>query len=137
MLIGGYWEDQTVNVLKLEDHSATLVISRKRLPPQQSVQEYVEAELHRWELTRPEFEILARVPVPYPTQQQCEAIVSRWRPPMEKVVDEVSCWVAMPAHRLLVFSATHLAPMPELVHLAFIQMMSGFRPRPDVLLPQN
>lgn len=135
--VPGTWEDKTIHVLRLPGHghaAASLVVTREMLPLGRDVPGYVSDELERMKVALPEFAQMGRLPVRWPDMEG-EAIMTRWKSD-EGLMDQIICCRPAAGRRLLVFTATHPAPMPTGTYHAMIAAISGFRPRaPDGAVP--
>ncbi|GGF20470.1 hypothetical protein GCM10011611_28130 [Aliidongia dinghuensis] len=127
--VPGDWEDHTINVLRVPGHghaATSLVVTREKLPLGWTVAGYVHDQMRRLAAELKEFQVTATVPILYPDQRS-EAICARWRAP-EGPMDQVICCVSAGGQRLVIFTATHPAPMPDPLRRRLLQIIAGFRP---------
>ena len=128
--VPGLWSDETLHVLRLpgDGHAAaSLVITREALPLGLEVEGYVRAELERLRTTLPEFVQVGSAPVAWPDVTG-EAVLTRWRS-SEGLMDQITACRRAHGRRLLIFTATHPAPMPGVAYEALLAAIASFRPR--------
>ena len=129
--VPGLWSDETLHVLRLPGDGAavaSLVITREPLPLGMEVADYVRAEMERLRTTLPEFVQVGAVPVAWPDVTG-EAVLTRWRA-KEGLMDQITACRRANGRRLLIFTATHPAPMPGAAYEALLAAIASFQPRP-------
>lgn len=128
--VPGLWKDETLNVLRLPGEGqavASLVITRETLPLGMEVKEYVAGEMARLRATLPEFKEVGSAPLGWP-DGPADAVLTRWRS-SEGLVDQITACRRAEGARLLIFTATHPAPMPGRAYEALLAAIASFRPR--------
>ena len=124
------WRDETLHVLRLPGDgqaSASLVITRESLPLGMEVADYVDAELARLRTTLPEFVQVGSDAVAWPDTPG-QAVLTRWRS-NEGLVDQITACRRADGRNLLIFTATHPAPMPGAAYEALLSAIASFSPR--------
>ncbi|WP_174301002.1 DcrB-related protein [Caulobacter sp. S45] len=124
------WRDETLHVLRLAAEgqaTASLVITREVLPLGMEVTDYVSAELARLHTTLPDFVQIGRVPVRWP-DVVADAVLTRWRS-SEGLMDQITACRLAEGRNLLIFTATHPAPMAAAAYEALLSAISSFVPR--------
>ena len=130
--VPGVWQDETLNVLRLPGDgqaAASLVITREPLPLGMEVADYVAAEMGRLRATLPEFVQVGSAPLAWPDAPG-EAALTRWRS-SEGLMDQITACRRGIGPHLLIFTATHPAPMPGAAYEALLAAIASFRPRPS------
>ena len=130
--VPGVWEDQTIHVLRLPGEGqavASLVITRETLSVGMEPADYAKAELERLRTTLPEFELRGRAPIAW-ADQPGEALLTRWRA-SPGLMDQITACRRGLGRAVLIFTATHPAPMPNAAYDALIAAIGGFRARQD------
>ncbi|QDH17194.1 DcrB-related protein [Swingsia samuiensis] len=128
--VPGTWDDQTLNVLRIkgdEAHAASLVISRDTLPVGVELPDYIENEIIRLKETLQDFELKARLPVDW-ADGPGEALLTRWLSE-EGSIDQVMACRLVSDRKILIFTATHVTPMPSGTYRTVMRIINGFRPR--------
>lgn len=123
------WEDHTINVLRVPGHGhavTSLVVTRENLPLGKTLAAYVQDQMQRLKRELPGFQVTATIPIVYP-DQRCEAICTRWKSP-EGPMEQVLCCVQVDTRRLVIFTGTNPAPMPEPMRRQILGIIAGFRP---------
>ena len=128
--VPGHWNDETIHVLRLpgDGHAvASIVITREALPLGMEVSDYVKAEMERLKTALPEFVHVGSAPVAWPDVAG-EAMLTRWRS-SEGPMDQIIACRRSNGRRLLIFTATHPAPMPGVAYEALMTAITSFQPR--------
>ena len=128
--VPGVWQDETLHVLRLKGEgraAASLVITREALPLGMEVADYVRAEMERLRASLPEFVHVGSAPIEWPDVTG-EAVLTRWRSG-EGLMDQITACRRANGRRLLIFTATHPAPMPGVAYEALTSVIASFRPR--------
>ncbi len=124
------WRDETLHVLRLPGDgqaTASLVVTREPLPLGMEVSDYVAAELARLRTTLPDFVHVGSATVAWP-DVTAEAMLTRWRS-SEGPVDQITACRRADGRNLLIFTATHPAPMPGAAYEALLSAIGSFVPR--------
>ncbi len=124
------WRDETLHVLRLPGDgqaTASLVITREPLPLGMEVADYVAAELVRLRTTLPEFVQVGSASVAWP-DIVTDAALTRWRS-SDGLVDQITACRRANGQNLLIFTATHPAPMPAAAYEALLSAIISFIPR--------
>ena len=124
------WVDETLHVLRLPGDgqaTASLVITREPLPLGMEVADYVAAELARLRTTLPDFVQVGSAPLAWP-DVTADAVLTRWRSG-EGLMDQITACRQATGRNLLIFTATHPAPMPAAAYEALLSAISSFIPR--------
>ncbi len=127
------WRDETLHVLRLPGEGqavASLVVTREQLPLGMEVADYVAAELARLRTTLPEFIQVGSVALAWP-DIAADAALTRWRS-SEGLVDQITACRRADGVNLLIFTATHPAPMPAAAYEALLAAIGSFIPRPPL-----
>lgn len=123
------WEDHTINVLRVPGHGhavTSLVVTRENLPLGKTIGAYVQDQMQRLKRELPGFQVIATIPILYP-DQRCEAFSARWKSP-DGPMEQVLCCVAIDGRRMVIFTGTNPAPMPEAMRRQILGIIAGFRP---------
>lgn len=124
------WRDETLHVLRLPGDgraAASLVITREDLPLGMEVADYVQGEMERLRTTLPEFSQVGSAEVAWPDVTG-QAVLTRWRS-SEGLMDQITACRRSNGRRVLIFTATHPAPMPGVAYEALLAAITSFRPR--------
>ena len=130
--VPGRWKDDTLNVLRLPGDgqaTASLVISREALPLGMDVADYVAAELVRLRTTLPDFVHVGSAAVGW-ADGDGQAALTRWRS-SEGLMDQITACRRTGGPHIIIFTATHLAPMPSAAYEALLGAIASFRPRTE------
>ena len=124
------WRDETLHVLRLPgDGQATarLRSPRETLPLGMDVAYSVAAALARLRTTLPDFVQIGTAPLAWP-DVAADAMLTRWRS-SEGLVDQITACRQADGRNLLIFTATHPAPMAAAAYEALLSAISSFVPR--------
>lgn len=125
------WEDQSVNALRLNsaEHGVTsLVITRETLPSGMSISAYTEQALFGMAKNLKDFTLKARIPIEW-ADGPGTALLVRWRIDDVGQQDQIIACRLGHGQTLLIFTVTHLSPMPDELYTAMLAAISGFCPR--------
>ena len=128
--VPAHWNDETIHVLRLPGDGkavASLVITREALPLGMAVEDYVRSEMERLRTALPEFVEVGSTPIAWPDVTG-QAMLTRWRS-SEGLMDQIIACRRSNGRRLLIFTATHVAPMPGVAYEALVTAIASFRPR--------